>query len=144
MRTRTVALILGVIGTAALAHNGVKDKDVMARMMGMSELSEQMKLIGSMAKGEAEFDAAAVNSALAGMSEDAAAIPALFQPRATDPKSEALPVIWDEFDTFTARADELAQVTAELAGAVDAAEDLRPVMQRVGGACRNCHSDYRE
>lgn len=144
MKTRTVALILGVIGTAALAHNGVKDRDVMARMMGMSDLSEQMKLIGSMAKGEASFDAAAVNAALAAMSEDAAAIPALFEPQATDPKSEALPVIWDEFDTFTARADELEEVTAQLAGTVKTPDDLRPVMQQVGKACQSCHSDYRK
>ena len=144
MKTKTLALILVALGTAALAHSGVKDKDVMARMMGMSDLSERMKLIGSMAKGEAPFDAAAVNAALAGMSEDASAMPALFEPQATDPKSEALPAIWEEFDTFTARADELAQVTARLSGTVASVEDLRPVMQQVGAACRNCHADYRE
>ena len=86
----------------------------------------------------------AVNAAMTGISEDASAKPALFGPQAMGPKSAALPVIWKEFDTFTARADELAQVTARLAGTVETPDDLRPVMQQVGGTCRNCHADYRE
>lgn len=139
-------IAVGVIaaGTAAFAHSGVTNPDVMNRMMGMSELAKQMKTIGSMAKGELPFDAGAANAALKTMSEEASYIPDLFGPRATDPKSEAKDVIWDEFDTFAARAHELRDLTATLAGTVDDPADLPAVMQRVGKTCSACHSDYRQ
>ena len=111
-----IALALMVTGTAALAHGGVKDPHVMHRMMGMSELAKQMKLIGAMAKGAMPFDADAARAALLNISREASQIPALFETAATDPKSEALPVIWDEFDSFTSRASELESLTRGLAG----------------------------
>lgn len=64
MKKTASALALIAAGTAALAHGGVTNKDVMARMMVMSSISDQMKVIGSMAKGETAFDADAVNAAL--------------------------------------------------------------------------------
>lgn len=139
-----IAIALIATGSAAFAHSGVKNPDVMNRMMGMSELAKQMKLIGTMAKGEAAFDAAAVNAALAKMSEEASYIPSLFETRALDPKSEALPVIWDDFDAFTARAGELETLTGALAGSVQAPSDLGPTLQQVGKACGACHATFRE
>ena len=66
-----IAIALIATGTAAFAHSGVKDPDVMNRMMGMSELAKQMKVIGSMHMGQASFDAAAVNAALEKIAEEA-------------------------------------------------------------------------
>ena len=139
-----IALALMVTGTAALAHGGVKDPHVMHRMMGMSELAKQMKLIGAMAKGAMPFDADAARAALLTISREASQIPALFETAATDPKSEALPVIWDEFDSFTSRASELESLTRGLAGSVTTEADLRLVIQQLGKACGACHSDFRE
>ncbi|WP_136635541.1 c-type cytochrome [Pseudooceanicola onchidii] len=138
-----IAIALIATGTAAFAHSGVKDPDVMNRMMGMSALADQMKVIGSMAKGQMDFDADAVNTALAKMSKEASYIPSLFEKKALDPKSEALPVIWDEFDTFTARAKDLEAVTGSLAGTIETAADLGPAMGQIGKACGACHADFR-
>ena len=138
-----IAIALIGTGTAAVAHSGVKDPDVMNRMMGMSELSKQMKVIGSMAKGQAEFDADAVNVALAKISEEASYIPSLFENEATDPKSEALPAIWENWDTFTARAAELEDLTGGLAGTIHTSADLGPAVGQIGKACGACHSDFR-
>ena len=139
-----IAFALIAAGTAAFAHSGVKNPDVKNRMLGMSEMARQMKTIGKMAKGQAAFDAAAANSALRVMSDRASEIPALFKPRATDPKSEAREVIWEEFDTFGSRARELRDLTDALAGTVERPADLPSVMRKVGKACRACHSDYRQ
>ncbi|MBL3705126.1 cytochrome c [Sulfitobacter sp. BDSS02] len=139
-----ISLGLILAGTAAFAHSGVQNPDVMNRMMGMSALAKQMKLIGGMAKGEAEFDAAAVNSALGKMSEEASYIPSLFETQADDPKSEALPVIWEKFDTFSEHAEKLETLTAGLAGTVETEADLRSAVQQVGKACGACHSTFRE
>ncbi|MCA0920662.1 c-type cytochrome [Pseudooceanicola nanhaiensis] len=143
MKTPLVmAMILA--GTAALAHGGVQNADVMNRMMGMSELAKQMKVIGTMAKGATPFDAEAANAALARMAEEASYIPALFETEADDPKSEALPLIWQDFGTFTTRAAELERLTRDLSGTVATQADLRPVMQQVGKACSACHGTFRE
>ncbi|MDK3018619.1 c-type cytochrome [Pseudodonghicola flavimaris] len=142
--TKRIAMALILAGTAAFAHGGVQNPDVKTRMMGMGDLARQMKLIGGMAKGEAAFDAEAVNTALARMSEAASEIPSLFETPAEDPQSEALPVIWEEFAGFTTRASELEALTAELAGSVTSEAELRPVMQQLGKACRACHATFRE
>ncbi|WP_375691730.1 c-type cytochrome [Pseudooceanicola sp. LIPI14-2-Ac024] len=144
MKKQAITLALIVAGTAVFAHGGVKDPDVMNRMMGMSELAKQLKVIGAMAKGETGFDAAASNAALAKMAEEASYIPTLFGPEATDPKSEALPVIWQEFDKFSARARDLQRVTGELAGTIESRADLGAAMKQVGQACGACHSAYRK
>lgn len=138
-----IALALIVTGTAAFAHSGVKDPDVMKRMMGMSDLADQMKIIGTMAKGQAAFDADAVNAALSMIAEEASAIPALFENKATDPKSEALPAIWDNWDTFTARATELEELAGGLAGTIQTEADLGPAMGQLGKSCGACHADFR-
>ena len=90
------------------------------------------------------FDADAARAALLNISREASQIPALFETAATDPKSEALPVIWDEFDSFTSRASELESLTRGLAGSVTTEADLRLVIQQLGKACGACHSDFRE
>ncbi|MAQ82071.1 MAG: cytochrome C [Maritimibacter sp.] len=139
-------IAVGVIalGTTAFAHSGVKDPDVMNRMMGMSEMAKQMKVLGAMAKGEQAFDAAAVDAALVRMAEEASYIPSLFEPKATDPKSEALPVIWNEFDTFEEHARALEKTSTALSGTVGTRADLGPAMKELGQACSACHSDYRQ
>ncbi|KGM47197.1 c-type cytochrome [Pseudooceanicola atlanticus] len=138
-----IAIALIATGTAAFAHSGVKDPDVMNRMMGMSELAKQMKVIGSMHMGQASFDAAAVNAALEKIAEEASYIPSLFETKALDPKSEALPVIWDDFEAFTARAEALQSTAAGLAGSVESSGDLMQVMHEIGQSCSACHSDFR-
>ncbi|WP_407493805.1 c-type cytochrome [Pseudooceanicola sp. MF1-13] len=138
-----IAIALIASGTAAFAHSGVKNPDVMNRMMGMSELAKQMKVIGTMAKGEAAFDADAANAALAKISEEASYIPSLFENKATDPKSEALPAIWDNWDSFTAHATELEELAGGLAGTIQAEADLGPAMGQLGKSCGACHADFR-
>ncbi|KHQ52000.1 Cytochrome c [Mameliella alba] len=144
MKKTALALSMIALGTAALAHSGVTNKDVMARMMVMSTISDQMKLIGSMAKGEADFDAEAVNSALIEIAAQSAQIPSMFETKALDPKSEALPSIWTEFDSFTQRARETEAVAERLAGTVTGPDDLGPVLHQVGETCKSCHSTFRK
>lgn len=138
-----IAIALIATGTAALAHSGVKDPDVMNRMMGMSELAKQMKIIGTMHMGQAAFDAQAANAALDKISEEAGYIPSLFEKEALDPKSEALPAIWEDFETFTARADSLRDTATALSGTVETSGDLMQVMHQIGQSCSACHSDFR-
>lgn len=142
MKRIATALIVGLtIGTVALAHEGVEDPIVGARMDAMSATGAASKVLGNMARGRADFDAAAAAEAKDSLMTIAADIPALFEMNATDPKSEAKPDIWDNFDDFTAKAAAL-QAAAE---ALDASslEGVQAGMGAIGASCGGCHKPYR-
>lgn len=144
--TRT-SLILAVflsLGGAALAHKGVTNPAVMARMDSMSAIAGAMKTLGQMSKGAIPFDAAAARAAAAEIARQAAATPALFEAQEDDPKSEARAEIWTRFADFTAKSADLEAVAAELSKGLASQGDLGPAMGRLGDACKACHSDYRE
>jgi cytochrome c556 len=99
------------------------------------------KVLGDMAGGKVAFDAAAAETAKAGLSAAAAEIAAKFEPQASDPKSTAKPDIWANWDDFVKKADALAAA----ATALDASsvEGVQGGMAAIGGACKDCHSTYR-
>lgn len=144
MKKSIIAVTAVALGTAALAHTGVTNKDVMARMEVMKTIGDQVKIIGTMAKGETDFDAEAANEALIEVAAQSAQIEEMFEVRAMDPKSEALPVIWDEWEAFTRLATETEELAEELAGTVASKDDLGPVLGKLGGACKACHEDFRK
>jgi len=133
-----------VTATAALAHQGVTNPAVMARMDGMSAIAEHMKTLGQMAKGATEFDATAARSAAASIAEHAAATPELFEANETDPKSEALPEIWLNFEDFAAKATELETLATGFSTSINEPADLKAAMGAMGANCKSCHSVYRE
>ncbi|CUH80629.1 c-type cytochrome [Tropicibacter naphthalenivorans] len=142
---KTIATItLIALGTAALAHGGVKNKDVLARMEVMKTIGEQMKVLGAMAKGQTAFDAAAANAALTEIAAQSAQIAPMFETRADDPKSEALPIIWAQWDDFATLASASETTAAALAGTITAKADLGRALGQLGGTCKACHSKYRE
>ena len=133
-----------IFGTVAIAHQGVQNPAVKARMDGMSAIAENLKVIGSMAKGEKDFDAEAARIAAAAIAKHAADTPHLFEANETDPKSEALPVIWEKFGDFTAKATQLETIARELSVSIAGREDLKLALAALGQNCKACHSAYRE
>lgn len=133
-----------LIASAALAHQGVKDPAVMARMEAMSGIGKAMKVLGGMAKGETAFDAAAARRAAATIAVEAGRTPALFRTPADDPKSEARPEIWQRFDDFTAKSRLLEQVASGLSTSISTRNDLQTGVKEIGAACKACHKTYRE
>ena len=143
MRHLVILLALGA-ATSAIAHEGVKNPAVMARMNGMTNIAAEVKVLGDMAKGLAPFDQAAARAAAASIARHAAETSKLFQPREDDPKSEALPVIWENFDDFTAKSLELETIALGLSTSIDSTDDLRPALQQLGANCSACHEIYRK
>ncbi|MGB1390152.1 MAG: c-type cytochrome [Paracoccaceae bacterium] len=146
MKKALTAALAGamVLATAALAHQGVQNAAVKARMDGMSAIGANMKTLGAMAKGQVAFDAGQAREAAAAVAEEAARIPSLFEAQEADPKSEALPLIWTEFDRFTAIAHDLEAAATAAASALNEPEDLGPALKAIGGQCSACHKAYRE
>ena len=141
---KLLTLIFLVISSVAFAHSGVKDKNVKERMMVMKAMANNTKIIGKMLKRKTEFDANEAKLALDRLSALSLKTPKVFTVNATDPKSEAKPAIWDEFDEFTKLSLNLAETSADLASSVDNIEDLRPALKRISSGCKSCHSKYRE
>ena len=138
----TVVLITA--SSIVFAHSGVKDKNVKERMMLMKEMANNTKTIGQMLKGKTPFDADEAKLALERLSSLSLETPKVFKINASDPKSEARPAIWDEFDEFTRLSKDLAETSLVLAGSVDSIDDLRPALKGVSSGCKACHRQYRE
>ena len=142
--TKLLILIFVTISSIAFAHSGVKDKNVKERMMVMKAMADNTKIIGQMLKGKTSFDENEAKLALERLSSLSLKTPKVFEVNATDPKSEAKPAIWDEFDEFTKLSQDLAEDTEVLARSVGTINDLRPALKRVSSGCKACHSKYRE
>ena len=138
----TVVLITA--SSIVFAHSGVKDKNVKERMMLMKEMANNTKTIGQMLKGKTPFDADEAKLALERLSSLSLETPKVFKVNASDPKSEARPAIWDEFDEFTRLSKDLAETSLVLAGSINSIEDLRPALKGVSSGCKACHRQYRE
>ena len=139
-----LTLIFLVISSVAFAHSGVKDQNVKERMMVMKAMADNTKVIGQMLKRKTQFDANEAKSALERLSSLSLKTPKVFTVNATDPKSEAKPAIWDEFDEFTKLSLDLAETSIALASSIEIIEDLRPALKRISSGCKSCHSKYRE
>jgi len=143
-RLNVFALAVALSTGAALAHSGVQNAAVKARMDAMSEIGAEMKTLGSMAKGTVAFDLSVARASVAAIAGYAARTSELFKLEETDPKSEAKPSIWSNFDDFTVKAEKLQTVAKGLSQTLATADDLGPAMGALGATCKSCHSTYRE
>ena len=136
--------LIALTAATGFAHEGVQNPTVMARMMNMSEMAESMEVVVNMVRGQSAFDADLAQEALVQLTAHAEATNELFIDPATDPKSEALPAIWDNYADFTART-QATQASAQAAQrALSSLETLAPAVQAIGATCAGCHDLYRE
>ncbi len=142
-RTRPWLLIAAcVAATTALAHSGVKNQGVMDRMNAMVSSKKAVETLVAMIEGKTAFDADVAATARAALIANTKATPELFREPHSDPKSEALPVIWTDWAGFEAKnADALraaeALDTATLPG-------LHQSLVALGAKCLACHETYRK
>ncbi|MCR9111365.1 MAG: cytochrome c [Rhodobacteraceae bacterium] len=101
------ALVASSVSLAALAHSGATGV-VKERMDAMGELSEAMKLLTPMMRGQAEYNPDAVRRAADTMIDHAGSdMTELFPEGSNDMPSEALDVIWEDWEEFAALAEAL-------------------------------------
>ena len=145
MKAKLILPILLTLGASAvLAHGGVQNPAVLARMDAMKAIGDATKVLGEMAKGATAFDTETARAAAQTIANHAAETPALFEAREDDPMSEALPGIWENFEDFTAKAADLETLAATLVTGLDSPEALRVGLGELGASCKACHSEYRQ
>jgi cytochrome c556 len=138
------AFALGAIlaAGAAFAEGERTDPNAIARSDLMKTVGKNTGILGDMAGGKAAYDAAAAEGAKAAIIEAAGKIEATFMEQGgADPASEAKPEIWANWDEFLADAKALG----DAAGAMDiaSAETIGAGMGALGGACKDCHTEFR-
>jgi len=137
----TLALGATLAGTGFAMTEGVENEAVKARIMLMDGVKNATGTLGGMAKGEVAFDAAKAGEARQALIDHAAEVPAAFEAQEMDPKSTALPAIWENWADFEMKAKAMGTAAEEL----DASELewLQAGMGTLGGTCAACHKAYR-
>ena len=161
-------LLAGSLSQSADAHSGATGI-VKQRMDLMDKIAESMKALAAMFRGKAAYDAKAVERAARIIEDHAGEAMTKMFPEGTNKKpSEALPVIWQDWDEFKAIADELKLYAGGLRTAAsnprgrgdktaigsvsegadltaDALKTIPPdaVFALTGRTCSACHKKFR-
>lgn len=145
-----VGLVACTIVSGAALAEGPHDKAIKARQAMFQLYSFSTGMLGAMAKGEMEYDAALAQEMADNLNAAANLGQSAFWPAGSDnsnpdnAKTRALPKIWETFPAIAekdqALKDALAVLTAEAGNGLDA---LRGSMGAVGKSCKGCHDEYR-
>lgn len=130
-----------LLAGTALAHKGVENPAVQARMMLMERIGTATGTLARMLKGETPFDAQAAEAARLALIEAAGRTAPAFTDAEGDPKSEASPALWQDWTGFLERVQGFE--TAARGLNADSPEALRASFVPLARSCRSCHGDYR-
>lgn len=118
-RILTGAVLASTLGVAALAHSGATGV-VKVRMEAMKDMQEAVKSVSPMMSGTAPYDATALRSAAETFRRHSgSALTSNFPEEPVEPPSEALPVIWQDWDRFEDLAMQLGVMAEGLSLAAE-------------------------
>ena len=150
------ALAVSVFTTSPVLAGGHAAAEGSAELTGVyKDRSEAMKSLGADIKalsdmlfGQTEYDAAKALEASQGINAVASTdVAALFPEGSLEPPTEALPIIWEEWDEFKGILGQFATDAAALEAAAADGTDTKAAVQgafmAVGGACQTCHKKFR-
>lgn len=135
-----ITFAIAMSGATIHAHS-VENPSVQKRMDVMKEIKGAMGVLGGMAKGAIAFDATAAGAAQNTLVEQSGMVAATFEANETDPKSEALPAIWENWDTFVEMADDLTFAAEGLD--TTSLDGMRGGLGNIGASCGACHKKFR-
>jgi cytochrome c556 len=130
----TATIAFGVTGVIA------QTDAISERKALMKKNSQHTKAVSAMVKGDAPFDAGAVNAAFTQWSQTAAQLPKLFPDNSKTGDTRALPKIWDDRKGWDAQIAAFAKASAAKPGNI---EDLKKAFPAINKACGDCHEGYR-
>jgi len=132
-------LALGV--TAAIAQSDV----VRQRQDLMKQMGAQTRSIGGMLRGQEAFDLAKVQASLKVFSDNSEKVGALFPENSKDdPKTEALPAIWQNKEKFNSIRSKLHQDAQTAMTSIKDEASFKAEMPKVLQNCGGCHNEFRK
>ena len=104
-----------------------------------------MKQDGKVLRGAANLSGDKAVTVLATVQANYRKLPSLFIKDSITDKSLALPVIWQEFDQFSAIFKKGADAAAAGIAAAKAGDvaKYKAAVETIGGTCNECHQTYR-
>ena len=141
MKKITTAIVAMLLSGAAIHAHSVENPVVQKRMDLMKEIKSAIGVLGGMAKGTIAFDVVAATAAQTTLIEQSELVATTFEANETDPKSEALPSIWENWDTFVDMADDLTFAAEGLD--VTSLDGVRGGLGNIGASCGACHKKFR-
>jgi cytochrome c556 len=134
------------VSAIALATTAAFADVIADRKAVMKENAKNVGVLVKMVKGEADFDAAAVLTALTALNDNVQQIDvaASFPAGSDKGDTTASPKIWEDMAGFQAQVDKFKAVTADAVAAP--AKDLDALKAQVGvigQTCSSCHETYR-
>lgn len=144
-----IAAALTLVPAMSLGQDTALDQALKARQGYFTMLGANMNTLAGMAKGEIAYDEAQAVRSAANIQALTGYDPALHFIDGTSSddlqdRTEALPDIWLDREGFGEKYAGLQQaaqgITDEVRGGQ---ENVGAVVQKLGGACKECHDNYR-
>jgi cytochrome c556 len=142
-------VLLTVSAAVILVTGAYAQSDVLPSTALMGQQAQAMYGdLNGMVKGEAPYDKAKADAAIAKLKETAARIPAAFPERSKGKKSPnsrytASPKVWETPDDFKAKVAAFSKAVDDNAAKVDTLDGLKAAYPTINGACNGCHDVYR-
>lgn len=140
---------LATLPLTAIAQDDPVEQAIEARHGYYEMLAINMGTLAGMAKGDVAYDEAVASRAAANIETlTHYDLPSLFiegSAAGTAKDSAAKPDIWAKPDEFKAKFAGLQEAATGAAEAVKGGQaNVGPVVQKLGGACKACHDQFRE
>jgi cytochrome c556 len=140
--------VTSVALTASADSHAQTPPAVAARQGHMRVMALNIGVLGGMARGDADYDAEAAQTAADNLLIMTTLSHRFYWPEGTDNASiegtRALPAIWEEGSRVGEYAGQLNTAAQGLAAAAGGGLDaMRAALGPVGNACGACHDDYR-
>lgn len=146
---RIITITISLVLTGSVIHaDGHIDAAIKARQAQMQLYAFNLGTLGSMAKGQAEYDATVATTAASNLAALSMLDQSLIWPKGSDSglaKSNAKIEIWTNFPDIMnkgkAMADAALLMKAAAGGGLDS---MRDAMGPLGASCGGCHKVYKE
>ena len=134
-------LLIGVFFMLSGSILFAENSGYVERSKLMQNIRLEFSVLARMTREKIEFDESLATSACLNLLRFAASTPAIFEDDDLPINSEALPEIWENWDDFVSKSEDLEFA---LEG-VDTSTliDLRNSLGNVGASCGSCHQKYR-
>lgn len=138
-------LVISAAAAVAISTAYAQSASIAKRQNILKGWGDATKPVAAMLKGEAAYDGAAVQKALAAYSTGAKELVALFPDDSkTGGDTAALPGIWNDKAKFTGIYDKLAAESTAAAAAIKDEASMKANFPKVLGNCKACHDDFRQ
>jgi cytochrome c556 len=139
-RLTAVAALLAVGATAVYAQNAA---GIAARKAAFKEIGGAAGAVSKFIKGEAAFDAAAVQASLKTIETKSLELKGLFGDDTKAGETKVLAVAFEKKADLLARFDKMAADAKAAAAAIKDDASLKAEFPKVGANCGGCHKEYR-